>query len=185
MKDSKMSKVTVKSIVPSFDASARAIVSAQRAFDKVAVKASAAIVQAMQQYLDACAVSDVPRDNAGVNALGKGIRECQVFLDSVAQGLFEKKTITEYAQSAMRAYFHNIPFAPSLKNDTDYKIPAKDGSVKSAGSVKTTSNEALYKTLQKALEQARLLGMDEQAANLLDFCLDTFTGFTETEAATV
>lgn len=180
-----MSNVTIKSIVPSFDASARAIVTAQRAFDKVAVKASAAIVQAIQMHLDACSVAGVPRDLPGVNAVGKGIRECQVFLDSVAQGLFEKKTITEYAQSAMRAYFHNVPFTPALKNDAAMKIPAKDGSVKSAGSVKTTSNEALYKTLQKAIGQCRVLGMDEQAADLLDFCLDTFTGFSEVESATV
>jgi hypothetical protein len=177
-----MSKVTIASIVPSFDNSAQTIVTAQKAFDKVAVKASAAIVQAMQQHLDACAIAGVPRDLPGVNALGEGIRECQVFLDSVALGLFEKKTITEYAQSAMRAYFHNVPFSPALKNDGDYKIPAKDGSVKSAGSVKTTSNEALYKTLQKAIGQCRLLGQDEKAADLLDFCLDNFDGFTETES---
>lgn len=180
-----MSNVTISSIIPSFDASARAIVTAQKAFDKVAVKASAAIVQAMQMHLDTCAVAGVPRDNAGVNALGKSIRECQVFLDSVALGLFEKKTITEYAQSAMRAYFHNVPFTPALKNDAAYKIPAKDGSVKSSGSVKTTSNEALYKTLQKAIEQCRVLGQDGKAADLLDFCLDTFEGFSEVEAATV
>jgi hypothetical protein len=177
-----MSKVTIASLVPSFDNSARAIVTAQKAFDKVAVKASAAIVQAMQMHLDACSVASVPRDLPGVNALGKGIRECQVFLDSVALGLFEKKTITEYAQSAMRAYYHNVPFSPALKNDPEMKIPAKDGSVKAAGSVKTTSNEALYKTLQKAIEQCRILGNDDKAADLLDFCLDNFEGFTETES---
>jgi hypothetical protein len=173
------SKQTIKSIVPSFDAGARAIVSAQRQADKVLVKASEAIAQAIQKHLDACAVAGVPHDLQGVNALGKEIRECQVFLDEVAKGTFERKTITEYAQGAMRAYFHNVPFSASLKNDPAYKIPAKDGSVKSGGSVTTTTIEAAGKTARKLIAQLRLLGKDDAAAGIVDVMFEADPSFSE------
>ena len=144
----------------------------------------------------------------GVNAIGKGIRECQAFLDAIAVGFFEKKTITEYAQGAMRSYFHNTAFTASLKNDPAFKIPAKDGSIKGGsgaggagkgGSVKggagkggsgkgdagsTTTIAAFHSTLVTALRQARQLGMVDQAADLLDFLLEAFDGFSETETET-
>jgi hypothetical protein len=173
---------TIKSIIPSFENGAKSIIAAQAAADRAAVKTSDAIVMAIQRHLDACSVAGIPRDLQGVNAIGKGIRECQVFLDAVATGFFEKKTITEYAQGAMRAYFHNVAFAASLKNDPAYKIPSKDGTVKSAGKSTTTTVAAFHRTLIKALQQARLLGLEEQAADLLDFCLESFDGFSETDA---
>jgi hypothetical protein len=172
---------SIKSIVPSFDNAAKAIIAAQRAADKIAVKSGAAIAQAIQQHLDACALFGLPRDLPGVNALGKTIRECQAFLDAVAVGTFEKKTITEYAQGAMRAYFHNVPFAASLKNDPAYKIPAKDGSVKSAGSVSKTTIEAASKTARKLIEQLRLLGQDDAAAGIVDVMLECNPAFTEAD----
>jgi hypothetical protein len=175
-------KTTLASIIPSFENNAKAIIAAQAAADRVAVKTSDAISMAIQKHLDACAIAGVPRDQQGVNMIGRGIRECQAFIDAVAVGFFERKTVTEYAQGAMRAYFHNVAFAASLKNDPTYKIPAKDGTVKSAGKSTTTTNAAFHKTLCKALQQARLLGLDEQAADLLDFCLEVFDGFSETDA---
>ena len=175
-----MSNVTIKSIVPSFDGAAKAIITAQRQADKVNVKAGAVITQSIQQHLDACAVAGVARDLQGVNAIGKVIRECQAFLDAVAVGTFEKKTITEYAQGAMRAYFHNVPFAASLKNDPAFKIPAKDGKVKAAGTVSTTSRESLFKTLNKALFQCRTLGDHEAACAIMDTVQEYFADFAET-----
>lgn len=170
--------------VPSFDSYAKQIITAQKAFDKVAVKAGEQISRAMQMHLDTCAAQSVPRDLAGVTALGKAIRECQVFIDAIAIGTFEKKTITEYAQSAMRAYFHNVPYAASLKNDAAYKIPGKDGATKS-GSVRTTDNEAAFKTARKLLEQLRMLKRDDCASDVLDAMLEGFDGFSEHEAATI
>jgi len=174
-------KTTIVSIVPSFNASAKGIVSAMRKADAIAVKTSDLIVQTVQQYLDAASVAGVPRDNQGVKAIGSEIRNCQVMLDAIAIGTFEKKTITEYAQGAMRAYFHNVPYTATLKNDPSFKIPGADGTVKAAtsGATSKTTKAALYKTISKALGQARLLGMTEQAADLLDFCLDNFEGFAE------
>lgn len=177
--------VSIASIIPSFNTSAKSIVAAQRKADAIASKAGDAIAQAMQQHLDACAVAGLARDLPSVTALGKSIRECQVFLDAVAVGSFEKKTITEYAQGAMRAYFHNVPFTASLKNDPAFKIPAKDGSIKSGGAVARTTREALFKTLNKALEQMRILEEHDAAAACLDTILEYFDKFTETDEAAI
>jgi hypothetical protein len=174
-----MSTVTIKSVVPSFDNAARAIITAQAKADRMSSKTGAVIAQSIQQHIDACAVANVPRDLQGVNAIGKGIRECQAFIDAVAIGTFEKKTITEYAQGAMRAYFHNVEFSASLKNDPEFKIPAKDGSVKKSGSVSTTTADATAKTAQKLIAQLRALGHDDTAAGIVDVMLESFAEFTE------
>ena len=176
-----MSTVKIVSIVPSFNVAAKGIVTAMRKADAIAIKTSEVITQSIQQYLDAAAVAGVARDQQGTKALGSEIRNCQVMLDAIALGTFEKKTITEYAQGAMRAYFHNVAYTPTLKNDPAYKIPGADGTVKAAtsGAVTKTTKAALYKTITKALVQARMLGLTEQAADLLDFCIDNFEGFAE------
>lgn len=172
-------------VIPSFDTFAKSIVSVQRQADAASIKASTSIVQNIQKFLDSCAVADVPRTGAGVKALGKAIRECQVFVDAVAVGYFEKKTITEYAQGAMRAYFHSVEFSPTLKNDPDFKIPGTDGKVKTNGSVRTTDNEAVFKTARKLLDQLRILERDDCAANILDVMLGAFDGFAEVESSTI
>ena len=185
MKSSKVNPAVV-SIVPSFNVTASAMASAFQRLDAASVKASHAIIQGIQKYLDSAAVAGVPRDNAGAKALGAEIRGCQVMLDAVATGTFEKKTITEYAQGAMRAYFHNVAYTPTLKNDPEFKIPGADGVVKAVtagGKVQSTTEEAAYKTLYKALSQLRMLGRDDDAAGLLDYCLDNFKGFEEPAAA--
>lgn len=174
-----MSTVTVKSIVPSFDNAAKAIIGGYRKFDKASASFSQTLSTAFQQHLDACAVNGVPRDAAGAKAVGAGMRECQVIVDAQAVGYIDK-TFTEYVQGAMRAYFHNVPWTASLKNDPDFKIPAKDGSVKKSGSVSTTTADATAKTAQKLILQLRALGHDDTAAGIVDVMLEAFAEFTET-----
>lgn len=169
---------------PSFNNAATAIIKALSAADNAAAKYSVALATTMQQYLDGCAVLGMVRDNAAVKAIGNEIRTCQAMLDAVATGMLEKKTVTEYAQSAMRAYFHNVAFSQGLKNDPDYQIPSANGDVKvkassKAGSTKKTNRAELDKTIVKMLEQARLLGLNEFAADMLDVCLDSLDGFKE------
>jgi hypothetical protein len=106
------------------------------------------------------------------------MRECQVIVDAQAVGYIDK-TFTEYVQGAMRAYFHNVPWTASLKNDPDFKIPAKDGSVKKSGSVSTTTADATAKTAQKLIAQLRALGHDDTAAGIVDVMLESFAEFTE------
>ena len=172
-------------VVPSFNTAAKVIMSATKALDKAAEKAGGKTTAVIQQWLDACAIEGIPREAKPVKAMGKAIRECQAFLDAVAQGTEVKKTITEYAQGAMRAYFHNVPFTASLKNDPAFKIPDADGNVKSGGAVKTTNRKALFATLNKALEQMRLLDEHDAAASMLDTIQEYFSEFSETEEAAI
>lgn len=177
---------TEKTIValPEFDASAKTIIKAHEALDTASAKTRDVVNYAMQSYIDKCAAAGLSKTEADVTRLGKMIRESQTVLDIVAVGAMEKKTFTEYAQSAMRAFFHGVPFSASLKNDKGMGLPwggAKGGDKKpnKAGPSTETTRAALDKTLSKALEQARLLGLTEFAAEMLDLCIDRLDSFKE------
>ena len=174
-------KQTVSIVAPSFERGARSVMGALSALDKASAKAAEAICGAFQGYIDGAV--NVPKDEAGVKALGKAIRECPVFAEAVALGTIERKTVTEYAQSAMRAFYWGVPFAQSLKNDADMALPwggAKAGDKTSkAGKVESTDRAALDATICKALKQARLLGLTGFASDMLELALETLEGFAE------
>lgn len=187
-----MKKQTVKTVktataivaLPEFDSSAKAIIKAHEALDNASAKTRDVVNYTMQSYIDKCATAGLGKTEADVNRLGKMIRESQAVLDIVALGAMEKKTFTEYAQSAMRAFYHGVPFSASLKNDKNMGLPwggAKGGDKKTtkAGPSTETTRAALDKTLSKALGQARALGLNEFAAEVLDLCLDRLDGFKE------
>lgn len=167
---------------------ARAVVTALKSFDAAASKTSAQITLAFQTMVDAAIKAGVTKDEKGVKAFMKDIREAEAFTDAVAIGLMEKKTVTEYAQSAGRAFFHNVPFTANLKNDKDMGFPwGKAGkgdtdSAGKAGKVESTTREDLDATARKLLKQMRLLGLIELAASTLDVLIEGLDGFTETEA---
>lgn len=170
----------------SFDNSARAIGKAYAGFDKSFSKLTATVNSAMQGFIDQWAVTN-DKSEASVKAMGKAIRESQVVLDLVATGAMEKKTFTEYAQSAMRALHWGVPFSADLKNSPDMGLPwgkagkgAGTGDSDKTGGVKSTSRADLDKTISKALAQARMLGLLEFAADLVDLATDSLDGFKET-----
>jgi hypothetical protein len=179
--------MSVQTITPlSFDKFASEIVKGYKTFDKAQSKLSATVCTTMQQFIDHVATTR-GRDKAACEAMRKAISDSQVVIDTVAAGIMEKKTFTEYAQSAMRALHFNVPFAPSLKNDTEKSLPwGKAGKAQGSpvagksGKVTSTSREELDKTLSKALAQARVLGLTEFAANVLDLALESLDGFKET-----
>jgi hypothetical protein len=177
---------TAKPVAPDFDSFAKPIVTAHKAFDKASDKLSAIVARTFQAYIDVCAKNGVGHDKPSIDAIGAAIRECETFKYHVGMGNFERTTITNYAQSAMRAYFHGVPFAPSLFTNKEMGLPwgktsggASDA--KTSGKVQSTSRAELDKTLSKALAQARLLGLTEFAANVLDLCLESLDDFKETE----
>lgn len=167
----------------SFDKFATEIVKGYKSFDKAQSKLSQTVCVTMQQFVDHVAVTR-GRDKAACEAMRKAIGDSQVVIDTVAAGIMEKKTFTEYAQSAMRALHFNVPFAPSLKNDKEKSLPwGKAGQAQGApksGRAVSTSREDLDKTLSKALAQARALGLTDLAADVLDLCLERLDGFKET-----
>ena len=168
----------------SFDARAVAISKGFKSFDSAFGKLTAIVNREMQGFVDAWFIAN-GREEASVKAMGKAIRESQVVLDLVATGAMEKKTFTEYAQGAMRALHWGVPFEASLKNDASKALPwgkakAADAATKPGGKVTSTTRVELDKTISKALAQARVLGLTEFAASMLDLCLDSLDGFKET-----
>jgi len=172
-------------LVPvSFDNAARVVVKAYQGFDRAGAKLTATVNQTFQGYLDSWFISN-GKSEASVKAMGKAIRESQVVLDIVASGAMEKKTFTEYAQSAMRALHWGVPFSADLKNKPEYALPGGKASTKAstkAGTVEKTNLEAVTKTLQKALAQMRTLGLDDVAADVLDSVQSHWDWFSETAA---
>jgi hypothetical protein len=166
----------------SFDSNAAAIGRAYSGFDKAFGKLTGVVNREMQSFVDQWFISN-GKGEASVKAMGAAIRDSQVVIDIVATGAMEKKTFTEYANSAMRALYYGVPFSADLKNDPEYILPwgkKSKGSTGKSGSVTSTSRTDLDKTLSKALAQARALGLTEFAADVLDLCLDSLDGFKET-----
>ena len=167
----------------SFDRFASEIVKGYKTFDKAQSKLSVTVATQMQQFIDHVAVTR-GRDEKACKALQNAIRDSQIVIDADAAGYMEKKTFTEYAQSAARALHFNVPFEPSLKNNKEMKLPwGKTGQAQGApksGKVISTTREDLDKTLSKALAQARAMGLTDFAADVLDIALERLDGFKET-----
>jgi hypothetical protein len=172
-----------KPVAISFDTFAKSIVSEYKKFDKAQTKLSTTVESTMQKFVDYVSVT-LGRDEKACKALQSAIRDSQIVIDNVALGIFEKKTFTEYAQSAARALHFNVPFAASLKGDDTKKLPwSKKGSSSAspkAGKVIKTDRAELDKTISKALAQCRALGLTDLAADMLDLCIDRLDGFKET-----
>lgn len=167
--------------IPSFSRGAIALIAAQQSHDKASDKFAEILSRTFQMYLDACSVAGVPRDEKSVKAIGSTIKNDERIVKAcVFDGTLIPKTVTEYVQSAMRAYFYNVPFSQGLKNDASMVLPwskAKSGA--KAGSVTTTNNEQLVKTLVKALEQCRTIGNDATAAGIVDLIIEIKPDFVE------
>jgi hypothetical protein len=169
-----------------FDTSAKLVLKATKGFDKASEDFRDSMEVALNQYVDLCFQAN-GRTEASCKTLQKSIMECELVQNSVALGTMKQKTWTEYALGAARALYWNVKWTPTLKNEPDMGLPwgkAKGGSTgtTSAGPVKSTSREALDQTLTKALQQARLLGLTEFAATLLDHCIDSLENFKEVES---
>lgn len=173
-------------MIVSFQSFGSSIIKAHVTTDKVVIKARDTIAQAMQQFLDACSLAGIARDEAGTKSIGEEIRGAQCFLDAIAQGLIEQNTVTNYAQGAMRAYFHNAQWKPSafLAEDKGglpalpWSKGAKGSKGAKTGTVKSTDDKALLETIRKALEQAVLLNRDTVRSILIDAAVELDPEFT-------
>jgi hypothetical protein len=168
---------------PAFHPFAKAIVKSYGKFDRASTTLNAELTRTMNQYIDAVRVAPgIGKDEASCKAVQKAIRESDAFVRAVADGLLESKTITEYANGAARALHYGIEWTANLKNDPTKALPwskkAKGGAGK-AGKVTSTSREELDKTLSKAIAQARILGLTEFAAQVLDVAIESLDGFKE------
>jgi hypothetical protein len=178
-----MKSVNLEFVTIAFDTTAREISSSFKAYDKALTKNVAVVQTTMQKFCDAWLLEN-GSSHASCKALGKEIRECEVVSWIVASGAMEKKTFTEYGQSAMRAVYHGVSWEAGLKNNPAYALPGGKVSTpaaKKAGKVSTTDRKAVDATASKLLKQLRLIGLVGLAADVLDILTATLEGFTETQ----
>lgn len=159
---------------------ARKVLSALEKGDQATIKASQQVAIVFNQFVDAARVDEsIQKDAKGAKSVGAAVREA--FTDFVAIGAIQKTTVSNYAQGAARAFFHNVEWSARLFMDPALAIPsATTGKTRAnAGSVKTTDSKAIVKTLTKALEQARLMQNDALAAGIVDLIIEIDPEFKE------
>jgi hypothetical protein len=168
----------ITAVVKSFEGEAKAIAKARALQDK-----------AIQGALDAMYIAcDKPKaeflkGNAKTNAARGQIKS---MFDAITEaGYISKSSAASYQSAFWIAFEQGIEFSRDLNNKKDK--PEGQGeaqtSAKSSGAVQSTSRTDLDKTLTKALAQARLLGLTDFAADLLDMCIDRLDNFQETVLA--
>jgi hypothetical protein len=166
-----VSKTLVSSVFKAFEGEAKAVAKARADQDK-----------AIQAVLDAMTIAcDKPKavfmkGNAKTN---EARAEIKALFDGLAEKDFISKSSAASYQSAFWiAFEQGIPFQRDLNNKKEGA--GEKVSTPKAGKVTSTSRTDLDKTLSKALAQARMLGLTEFAATLLDHCIESLDGFTET-----
>jgi len=161
----------VSSVLKAFAGEAKAIADARTKQDK-----------AIQAVLDAMILAcDKPKaeflkGNAKTNDARK---EVKAMFDKLAESGFpSKSTCASYQTAFWIAFEQGIPFQRDLNNKKEGA--GEKATTPKSGKVTSTSRTDLDKTLSKALAQARMLGLTEFAATLLDHCLESLDGFSET-----
>ena len=164
----------VAAVVKSFEGEAKAVAKARAAQDK-----------AIQTALDAMFIAcDKPKaeflkGNAKTNPARGQIK---AMFDAIAEaGFISKSSAASYQSAFWIAFEDGVMFQRDLNNKKDKPEGSEaKANPKASGGVQSTSRKDLDKTLSKAMAQARLLGLTEFAAALVDLCIDRLDGFTET-----
>lgn len=105
-------------------------------------------------------------------------REVKEMFDAIVSPTCSKSSAASYQSAFWIAFEQGIPFQRDLNNKKE-NAGTKTSEPKS-GKVTSTSRTDLDKTISKALAQARMLGLTEFAADMLDLCLESLDGFKET-----
>jgi hypothetical protein len=114
------------------------------------------------------------KGNAKTNDARKEIKE---MFDAIISPTCSKASAAQYQSAFWIAFETGVAFQRDLVNK---KSDAKKDATPKAGKVTSTSRTDLDKTLSKALAQARMLGLTEFAATMLDHCIESLDGFKET-----
>ena len=136
--------------------------------------------KAINAVLDAMTIAcDKPKaefmkGNAKTNDARREVKE---MFDAIISPTCSKNSAAQYQSAFWIAFEQGIAFQRDLVNK---KSDAKNEATPKAGKVTSTSRTELDKTLSKALGQARMLGLTEFAATMLDHCLESLDGFKET-----
>ena len=191
MAASKQTTDTIKA--PSFNATGKRIAVAYTRFDLASSRLVSDLSLAFQSYIDQCTIEGLVRNEDSCKAIRKAIAvACDegsgALATAVATGLIERKTLIEYGASAQRAFFHNVPWSPTLKNDPAFALPwgkakttttkdSVDTKATKAGAVVSTTLKDAHATLMKAIEQYRLLNQRDFANELGSVASDHYDDF--------
>jgi hypothetical protein len=171
-------------VIPSFDKTSRAIFNGASKVLKANERFGELVCAEMNKFIDAVRLALPGKvDQAACKAMQKTIMDSEIVKESTKETIVKRKTWVENAQGAQRALYFGIPFTTDLKNNPDYVLPWGKKSTpaeQKAGTVTTTTRAELDKTISKALAQARLIGLAEFAADMLDLALERLDGFKET-----
>jgi len=137
--------------------------------------------KAINAVLDAMTLAcDKPKElfmkgNAKTNEARREIKE---LFDAIVSPTCSKSSAASYQSAFWIAFEQGIAFQRDLNNKKENA--GEKVSTPKSGKVTSTSRTDLDKTLSKALGQARMLGLTEFAATLLDHCIESLDDFKET-----
>lgn len=137
--------------------------------------------KAINAVLDAMTLAcDKPKDifmkgNAKTNEARREIKE---LFDAIVSPTCSKSSAASYQSAFWIAFEQGIAFQRDLNNKKENA--GEKSSEPKSGKVTSTSRTDLDKTLSKALAQARMLGLTEFAADILDLCIESLDDFKET-----
>ena len=137
--------------------------------------------KAINAVLDAITLAcDKPKDifmkgNAKTNEARREIKE---LFDAIVSPTCSKSSAASYQSAFWIAFEQGIAFQRDLNNKKENA--GEKSSEPKSGKVTSTSRTDLDKTLSKALAQARMLGLTEFAADILDLCIESLDDFKET-----
>jgi hypothetical protein len=175
-----MSKFDFASLV---SAPVSSMVKAQKTLLGAVGKRDAAISIAMNSMVDKAHAAGLEKNRANCDALGKAIRDNEEMVAAVTAKVFEKTTIQNYAQGAMRAFYHGIAWESTLFTNKEKKLPwGKTSTKKDDGDATTATRAELDETISKAIQQARALGLIGFAADMVDLASEALEGFKEIAA---
>jgi hypothetical protein len=166
---------TVKSVVSAFGKAAKLEVSLMETRNK-----------AGQQMVDDLIVACTVADKAKFFDSSKARAAC---IEVFTKAQLSESAIKNYPMSVKLAFVHGVPFNTSLFTKQGKEsagiATASAGTADNgkSGTVKTTNKAALFKTLSKALAQARLLDHAGFVGDLTDTIQAAFPDFTETVLA--
>lgn len=132
--------------VPAFPG--KALIKAQAEYDKSAEKISAKFADITRTifngWIDAARAAGLDRSEAGCNALRKAFVDQEDIARAVREGLWDRATVGNYAQGAMRAFFHGAEWSPrAFQGEDKGGLPALPWSKKAAaGKAKTEASKA-------------------------------------------
>ena len=167
-----LTKTIVNAIFKSFAHGAKQAKAIQAAQDREIQKAVDAMTLACNMdkalFLKGNAKTNAYR--AEVKALFMGLADADVNVS--------RTTAIQYQTSFWIAFEKNIPFQRNLfQTENKKQSEKKEADAKKAGAVKSTTRESLDQSINKVIEQARLLGLTGFALDLIDLATEQLDGF--------